>query len=86
MSKNKETIQLYTPDGERLLSGKIKNTWDIYPRPQLKRDSFFSLNGAWVIETDKGREEILVPFPPESVLSGVNRIIDENPKYTYKRK
>ena len=85
MSKNNETIKLYTPDGERLLRGEIKNTWDIYPRPQLKRDSFFSLNGKWEIETDKGREEILVPFPPESMLSGVGRIIDENPKYTYRR-
>ena len=57
------------------MSGKIKNTWDIYPRPQLKRDSFFSLNGIWEIETDKGREEILVPFPPESKLSGYEKEI-----------
>ena len=85
MAKNIETIQLYTTDGEKLIGGEIKNTWDIYPRPQLKRDSFFSLNGKWEIETDKGKEDILVPFPPESVLSGVGRIIDENPKYTYKK-
>ncbi len=30
-----------------------------YPRPQLKRDSFFNLNGKW----DCG---VVVPFPPES--------------------
>lgn len=86
MSKNKDMIQLYTPDGEKLLSGEIANTWDIYPRPLLKRDSFFSINGKWDIITDKGREEILVPFPPESILSGIGRKIGNNPRYSYEKK
>lgn len=86
MAKNKETKQLYTPEGEKLLSGEITNTWDIYPRPMLKRNSFYSLNGKWDIITDKGREEISVPFPPESILSGVGRKIADNPKYTYEKK
>ncbi|MBQ7955558.1 MAG: MFS transporter [Lachnospiraceae bacterium] len=34
-----------------------------YPRPQLRRDSFYSLNGQW-------EEGLKVPYPPQSVLSG----------------
>jgi len=37
-----------------------------YPRPQLKRDSFFCLNGVWKLDG----EDINVPFPPQSRLSG----------------
>lgn len=37
----------------------------VYPRPQWKRDSFYSLNGAW----NCNGTEILVPFPPESKAS-----------------
>jgi MFS family permease len=36
-----------------------------YPRPQLKRDNFYILNGEWMLN-DKA---ICVPFPPQSVLS-----------------
>ena len=56
---------------------------DAYPRPQLVRDRWHSLNGVWGFEpvTDDasppfGRtldEGILVPFPAESALSGVGR-------------
>ena len=47
--------------------------WNEYPRPQLKRDSFFCLNGPWrfaINGEEKG--EILVPYPPESKLSGAS--------------
>ena len=37
-----------------------------YPRPLLKRDSFYSLCGTWKFNG----KEIEVPFPPESELSG----------------
>lgn len=40
--------------------------WSGYPRPQLRRKSFLSLNGSWQLN----RQEILVPFPPQSLLSG----------------
>lgn len=59
---------------------------DAYPRPQLVRDRWRSLNGVWGFEpaTDDasppiGRtldEGILVPFPVESALSGVGRDAD----------
>ena len=48
-----------------------------YPRPSLKRDSYISLNGEWDFDITKYHEapdeyskKILVPFPPESALSG----------------
>ena len=45
--------------------------WEEYPRPQLRRDSFFCLNGKWRFAIN-GEEQgdILVPYPPESKLSG----------------
>lgn len=43
--------------------GENKVPFAEYPRPQLCRDSFYSLNGLW-------EEGIHVPYPPESVLSG----------------
>ena len=55
-----------------------------YPRPQFVRDGWMNLNGTWQFEIDQGmsgrarglvdaplKEEILVPFCPESKLSGV---------------
>ena len=43
------------------------NSYDTYyPRPLLKRDSFFSLNGTWTLNG----KDIEIPFPPESELSG----------------
>ena len=48
-----------------------------YPRPQLRRDSFYSLNGVWQLNGN----EINVPFPPESRLSGYNGNIDTSFKY-----
>lgn len=51
-----------------------------HPRPQLKRESFLSLDGLWEFtgtqqETKPSRfgGEICVPFPPESQLSGIHR-------------
>ena len=49
------------------------NVLQEYPRPQLKRESFFCLNGLWrfaVNGEEKG--DILVPYPPEAPLSGVD--------------
>ncbi len=45
-----------------------------YPRPSLCRESYMSLNGEWDFGIGKSEvyeEKILVPFPPESALSGV---------------
>lgn len=54
-----------------------KNPFQEYPRPQLKRDSYFNLNGKWILNG----EEILVPFPPESEASGFQGKIGSNLEY-----
>ena len=55
---------------------------DVYPRPQLVRDKWLSLDGEWTFSIKKTNEaglppkpkKINVPFCPESMLSGLNRI------------
>ncbi len=79
--KKTELCVLYTTEGE---------SFDIsahneYPRPQLKRESYFSLNGEWDFEVDNKTEKIIVPFPPESVLSKIGKI-PEKTEFTYKKK
>ena len=63
--------KLYTPEGENL-SGI---PWNTYPRPQMRRPDWMCLNGIWKIRTgsdgeDSSQKDILVPFCPESLLSG----------------
>ncbi len=74
---------LLTPQGETL-SGQ---PWQCYPRPQLERESFLNLNGAWDFYANGGdREEILVPFVPESLLSGIHRHMGERPSLEYRKR
>lgn len=63
-----------------------------YPRPQMVRESYLNLNGPWDYavtrsetppETWDGR--IIVPFPPESELSGVGRTLREGEFLWYRR-
>lgn len=61
-----------------------------YPRPQLRRDSYCCLNGTWDFRLQNGGEElyrgqIVVPFPPESRLSGVERTIGKNDVLVYEK-
>lgn len=64
--------------------------WNEYPRPQMKRESFLCLNGHWdfaISESEDCRdfsEKILVPFPVESLLSGIER--DGVGKYLHYRR
>lgn len=55
-----------------------------YPRPQMVRDQWINLNGLWDLTIDDATtsEKILVPFPPESALSGVMK---GGTKFVYKR-
>jgi hypothetical protein len=61
-----------------------------YPRPQMARTGWLNLNGVWDYTGRSGqavltappsateyRERILVPYPPESTLSGIQRHDDE---------
>ena len=47
--------------------------WQEYPRPQLKRENWRSLNGIWELD---GRE-IRVPFPPQAKASGYEASVEE---------
>ena len=62
---------LKTPESENLNG----NEWnEIYPRPQMRRESFIPLNGEWSIANGNGYEgKITVPFPPESEASGIGK-------------
>ena len=73
--KNKPLVHLLTEAGEALQKDPTAIPWNVYPRPQMKRDSFRCLNGEWMLSVAsvKGMKAkpILVPFCPESRLSGV---------------
>ena len=65
--------------------------WNEYPRTSMVRDSFLCLNGEWDFavckkgEKPEYKEKILVPFPPESLLSGLEREIPKGNLMHYKR-
>src|SRR5438270_2951683 len=64
-----------------------------YPRPQMVRKDWLNLNGLWELaitnrdaaKPDYFPEQILVPFPVESALSGVMKIPGENQQIWYRR-
>ena len=79
---------LYTVQGENL-SG---TPWDIYPRPQMRRDSYLNLNGPWEFAVAEAKQTpvydktIVVPFCPESLLSGIHEHFKEGSALCYRRK
>lgn len=75
--------QLYTVQGESLCG----TPWEIYPRPQMRRNSYMNLNGIWELRVDGEAEcfSITVPFCPESALSGVKRHFPEGCTLCYRR-
>ena len=86
MKKHPRLVNLYTPEGEELKNQpKGFTPWNIYPRPRLKRDSFFCLNGEWDFSVAGSEEKILVPFVPESVLSGIGKAMPKGEKLCYKK-
>ncbi len=95
MSKEpKQMNHLLTAEGEKLLKAIAENPshipWNEYPRPQLQRDSFLCLNGIWEFSASESfdtaaTESILVPYPPESRLSGICRSMGKDPTVCYRR-
>ncbi len=81
--------ELLTPWGERL---DREHPLPEYPRPQMKRDSYVNLNGVWryaftreSIRPLDWLGEIVVPFAPESPLSGVGRQLQSGEFLWYER-
>jgi beta-galactosidase/beta-glucuronidase len=69
-----------------------ENVHSEYPRPTLVRDDWQNLNGLWqyAITTGENQPEswegqILVPFPLESALSGVKRMLQPSETLWYRR-
>ncbi len=61
-----------------------------YPRPQMKRESYYCLNGKWslvfVSDSQNLKEYVInVPYSPESVYSGVERTLQAHETMCYKR-
>ncbi len=66
--------ELYSEAGESLQADMSKNSktgqaagcWDVYPRPQMKREGYQILNDNWTLNG----KPLRVPFPPQSLLAG----------------
>ena len=75
--------QLYTAYGEN----RKGTPWTVYPRPQMRRDSYINLNGDWEFGLSPKEYDrmIRIPFCPESILSGVNQHFPEGSRLFYRR-
>ena len=83
-----KTVDLLTKEGSAL----PKIPWNEYPRPLLKRDSFLCLNGEWDFcvcsaknPTPQYDKTIIVPFAPQSFLSGVKELVKDSDIVFYRR-
>ncbi len=70
--------------------GDTTSSWNEYPRPGFKRESYLCLNGEWELSSryDNKTEfigNINVPFTPETRLSGINREKRDGELYLYKK-
>ena len=76
-------VDLITVEGENLQG----QPWQVYPRPQMRRDSYLNLNGEWELAVGDGEFEkkIMVPFCPESQLSGLKEHFNHNQPLKYRR-
>ena len=73
-------IDLMTTAGENLRG----TPWTVYPRPQMKRDSYINLNGGWDFSVNfENQGQIRVPFCPECKLSGLGVHYEEESLLCY---
>lgn len=68
--------RLISEAGERVLAGE--ESWKDYPRPQLKRQNWVNLNEGWKLNGN----DIRMPFPPQSLLSGYGKRVGKYLEYT----
>ena len=85
----KKMIPLQSPFSEHL---SLENILPEYPRPTLTRDQWVNLNGYWDYAITKESHiplafhgQILVPFSPETQLSGVMRTVMPDDFLWYRR-
>ena len=75
---------LWTEAGEAERARRIgklgENPWNIYPRPQMRRDSYIMLNEDWTLNG----KIICVPFPPQAILAEYTQKIGKNLVYETK--
>lgn len=92
------SAQTWQPAGNRIKTRWAEeidpaNPLPEYPRPQMERGQWLNLNGLWDYAVlDKGSNapdgfdgKILVPYPIESSLSGVQKRVGENRELWYQR-
>ena len=93
IKKNEEEKKKFHRDLTTVFSEKMDKNHPLpeYPRPQMVRDSYINLNGYWDYAITKGTKPesyqgtILVPFSPETTLSGVNHILQPDEVLYYHR-
>lgn len=66
---------LISEAGESVLAGA--ESWNEYPRPQLKRGNWKVLKNGWTLNGDK----IRMPYPPQSLLSGYQKKVGKHLEY-----
>lgn len=93
-----QTFAQWKPAGDKIRTAwsekiDVNNVLPEYPRPMMERAEWMNLNGLWNYAIQKaGLAEpagfdgpILVPFPAESSLSGVQKTVGEENELWYKR-
>ena len=84
-------VDLMTKEGAALLAGGGQ-PWDVYPRPQMRREGWLNLNGEWDFSVREHRfpknydRKIRVPFCPESRLSGIGEHFPEGSALCYRKR
>lgn len=70
------------------MNQEMNAPWQVYPRPQMRRESFINLNGQWEFSLCPPHYEqtIRVPFCPECALSGIAQHPEDGQYFWYRRK